>query len=110
MNSEELKALLEGVKNGTIEIDRAFKEIKALPYEDLGFAKIDHHRSIRVGYPEVVYCEGKTSKQIVEIIKRLMEKNNNILATRASKDDFAAVSEVISDAEYHEAARIIVVK
>ncbi len=110
MNSEELKALLEGVKNGTVEIDRAFKEIKALPYEDLGFAKIDHHRSIRVGYPEVVYCEGKTSGQIVEIVKRLMEKNNNILATRASKEDFAAVSAVIADAEYHEAARIIVVK
>jgi len=110
MNSDQLKALLEGVKNGTVDIDHAFKEIKALPYEDLGFAKIDHHRSIRVGYPEVVYCEGKTSSQIVEIIKRLMEKNNNILATRASKEDFAEVSKVIPDAEYHEIARIIVVR
>ncbi len=110
MNSEELKSLLEGVKNGTVDIDLAYKEIKALPYEDIGFAKIDHHRSIRVGYPEVIYCEGKTSGQIAEIVKRLMEKNNNILATRASKEDFAAVREIITDAEYHEAARIIVVK
>lgn len=110
MNSEELKSLLEGVKNGTVDIDLAYKEIKALPYEDIGFAKIDHHRSIRVGYPEVIYCEGKTSRQIAEIVKRLMEKNNNILATRASKEDFAAVREIITDAEYHEAARIIVVK
>ncbi len=110
MNSDQLKALLEGVKDGTVEIERAFKEIKALPYEDLGFAKIDHHRNIRNGYPEVVYCEGKTSRQIVEIIRRLMVKDNNILATRASQENFDAVSEVIAEAEYHADARIIVVK
>lgn len=110
MNSDELKILLEGVKNGSVDIEHAFKEIKALPYEDLGFAKVDHHRSIRNGYPEVIYCEGKTSRQIVEIIKRLMAKNNNILATRASQEVFDAVSQVISEAEYHADARIIVVK
>lgn len=110
MNSDQLKALLEGVKAGTVEIEQAFKEIKALPYEDLGFAKIDHHRGIRNGYPEVVYCEGKTSRQIVEIIQRLMAKDNNILATRASRENFDAVSEVITDAEYHAAARIIIVR
>lgn len=110
MNSDELKTLLEGVKSGSVDIEQAFKEIKALPYEDLGFAKVDHHRSIRNGYPEVIYCEGKTSRQIVEIVKRLMAKNNNILATRASKEVFDAVSEVISEAEYHADARIIVVK
>lgn len=110
MNSDELKTLLEGVKSGSVDIEQAFKEIKALPYEDLGFAKVDHHRSIRNGYPEVIYCEGKTSRQIVEIVNRLMAKNNNILATRASKEVFDAVSEVISEAEYHAEARIIVVK
>lgn len=110
MNSEELKKLLANVKDGTVEIEQAYKEIKALPYEDLGFAKLDHHRNIRNGYPEVIYCEGKTNKQIVEIIQRLMLKNNNILATRASREVYDAISEIISDAEYHIDARVVVVK
>ena len=110
MNSNELKKLLEDVKNGSVEIEEAFKEIKSLPYEDLGYAKLDHHRSIRNGYPEVVYCEGKTNKQIVGIIERLMLKNNNILATRASREVYDAISEITCDAEYHIEARIVVVK
>jgi len=110
MNSDELKKLLEDVKDGTVEIEQAYKEIKALPYEDLGFAKLDHHRNIRNGYPEVIYCEGKTNKQIVEIIQRLMLKNNNILATRASREVYDAISEVICEAEYHVEARVVVVK
>ena len=110
MNSKELKKLLEDVKNGTVEIEQAYKEIKALPYEDLGFAKLDHHRSIRNGYPEVIYCEGKTNNQIADIVQRLMLKNNNILATRASREVYDAISEVTCDAEYHAAARIVVVK
>ncbi len=110
MNSNELKKLLEDVKNGSVEIDQAYKKIKDLPYEDLGFAKVDHHRSIRNGYPEVIYCEGKTTKQIAEIVRRLMEKNNNILATRASREVYDAISEVTCDAEYHSDARVVVVK
>lgn len=110
MNSTELKKLLEGVKDGTVDIEKAYKEIKALPYEELGFAKVDHHRNIRNGYPEVIYCEGKTCPQIVEIVKRLMAKNNNILATRASREVFEAVSQVTSGAEYHADARVVVVK
>ncbi len=110
MNSDELKKLLEDVKNGYVEIEQAYKEIKALPYEDIGFAKLDHHRNIRNGYPEVIYCEGKTIKQIVEIVRRLMLKNNNILATRASQEVYAAISELTCDAQYHSDARIVVVK
>lgn len=110
MNSNELKKLLEDVKNGSVEIEEAFKEIKALPYEDMGFAKLDHHRNIRTGYPEVIYCEGKTNKQIVAIVERLMLKNNNILATRASREVYDAISEITCDAEYHMDARIVVVK
>lgn len=110
MNSNELKKLLEDVKNGSVEIDQAYKKIKDLPYEDLGFAKVDHHRSIRNGYPEVIYCEGKTTKQIAEIVRRLMEKNNNILATRASREVYDAISEVTCDAEYHSDARVVVIK
>ena len=110
MNSDELKKFLEDVKNGYVEIEQAYKEIKALPYEDIGFAKLDHHRNIRNGYPEVIYCEGKTIKQIVEIVRRLMLKNNNILATRASQEVYAAISELTCDAQYHSDARIVVVK
>ncbi len=110
MNSNELKKLLEDVKNGSVDVEHAYKEIKDLPYEDLGFAKVDHHRAIRNGYPEVIYCEGKTINQIVEIVERLMEKNNNILATRASREVYDAISEITCDAEYHRAARIVVVK
>ena len=110
LDSQELKQLLEDVKNGSIDIEQAYKEIKALPYEDLGFAKLDHHRTIRNGYPEVIYCEGKTNKQIVEIVQKLMLKNNNILATRASQEVYDAISELTSDAEYHTEAKIVVVK
>ncbi|WP_024831555.1 nickel pincer cofactor biosynthesis protein LarB [Ruminiclostridium josui] len=110
MNSNDLKKLLEDVKNGSIDVEHAYKEIKNLPYEDLGFAKVDHHRAIRNGYPEVIYCEGKTINQIVEIVERLMEKNNNILATRASREVYDAISEITCDAEYHRDARIVVIK
>lgn len=110
MNSNDLKKLLEDVKNGSVDVEHAYKEIKDLPYEDLGFAKVDHHRAIRNGYPEVIYCEGKTINQIVEIVERLMEKNNNILATRASREVYDAISEITCDAEYHRDARIVVVK
>lgn len=110
MNSNELKKLLEDVKNGSIDIEQAYKEIKALPYEDLGFAKLDHHRAIRNGYPEVIYCQGKTNAQIVEIVQRLMLKTNNILATRASREVYDAICSLTGEAEYHEEARIVVVK
>lgn len=110
MNSNDLKKLLEDVKNGSVDVEHAYKEIKDLPYEDLGFAKVDHHRAIRNGYPEVIYCEGKTVNQIVEIVEKLMERNNNILATRASREVFDAISEITCDAEYHKEARIVVIK
>jgi NCAIR mutase (PurE)-related protein len=110
MDEESLKNLLENVQNGQVDIKEALKELKKLPFEDLGFAKIDHHRNIRNGYPEVIYCQGKTLDQIKAIASRLMEKNNNIMATRAGKEVFEAVKEVTSDAVYYEAARIVVVK
>jgi NCAIR mutase (PurE)-related protein len=109
MNSDELKKLLEDVRDGKIDTDKAFNELKVLPYEELGFAKLDHHRHIRNGYPEVIYCQGKTNRQITEIVGRLMLKNNNILATRASREVYDAISEVTCDAEYHQEARIVVV-
>jgi NCAIR mutase (PurE)-related protein len=85
-------------------------ELKSLPFEDLGFAKLDHHRSLRNGFPEVVYCQGKTVMQVQAIVKKLMEKDNNIMATRAGRDVYEGIREITEDAVYHEAARIVVVK
>lgn len=110
MNSDSILKLLENVKSGQVSIEDALLEFKKLPFEDLGFAKPDHHRNIRNGYPEVIYCQGKTVEQIVAIVKNLMIRNNNIMATRAGKEVFLAIKEVTEDAIYHEAARIVVVK
>ena len=110
MNTENLKQLLETVKDGRLSIDNAMQELKKLPFEDLGFAKVDHHRSLRNGYPEVIYSEGKTVEQVKAIVLRLMEHDNNILATRASKEVYEGIREITDDAVYYEMARIVVVK
>ena len=110
MNTESLKKLLENVRSGEVGIDSALLELKKLPFEDLGFAKVDHHRKIRNGYPEVIYCQGKTLEQIKAIVLRLMEHDNNIMATRAGIDVFEAIGEITDDAVYYEQARIVVVK
>jgi NCAIR mutase (PurE)-related protein len=110
MNTKILIQLLENVKNGKVSIDDAVRELKKLPFEDMGFAKVDHHRAIRNGYPEVIYCEGKTIGQVKIIVEKLMEGNNNIMATRASGEIFEGIREVTGDAVFYEAARIVVVK
>lgn len=110
MDAEKLKQLLENVKSGEVAIEDAMDKLKNLPFEDLGFAKVDHHRNIRNGYPEVIYSQGKTVEQVKAIVKRLMERNNNIMATRASREVYEGIREVTDDAVYYEAARIVVVK
>lgn len=110
MNNESLRQLLENVKSGTVEINEALATLKSLPFEDIGFAKIDHHRAIRNGYPEVIYCQGKTIEQIKAIVTKLIGQDVNILATRASREIYNAIREVTDDSEYHELARIVVVK
>ncbi len=110
MDSEALKKMLEDVKNGQLSVDEALIDLKKLPFEDLGFAKVDHHRNIRNGYPEVIYCQGKAIDQIVSIIEKLMKSNNNIMATRASREVFDKIREITDDAVYYEDARIVVVK
>ncbi len=110
MDAEALKNLLENVKNGGISVDNAVSQLKTLPFEDLGFAKVDHHRNLRNGYPEVVYCQGKTVEQIKAIVLRLMEKDNNIMATRAGKEVYEGILEITDDAVYYDVARIVVIK
>lgn len=108
---KKLRHLFEMIRGGEISIDDALGETKFLPYHDMGFAKIDHHRHLRQGFPEVVYCQGKTSEQVVAIMKRLAETSQgNILATRATVEVYEEVIKLLPDAVYHSLARIISVK
>ena len=110
MDSSDLKALLKNVKSGHIDLDTAYQRLKKLPFEDLGYARVDTHRCMRNGVPEVIYCEGKTVPQIQGITKKLVQHHCNILATRASREVYDGVREVLPDCEYHEMARIVVAK
>lgn len=110
MDPENLKKLLENVKSGGVSVEDALSELRVLPFEDLGFAKVDHHRNIRNGYPEVIYCQGKTVEHIKAIVLKLMERGSNIMATRAGREVYEGIREITEDAVYYEAARIVVVK
>jgi pyridinium-3,5-biscarboxylic acid mononucleotide synthase len=110
MNSQYLKQLLQEVRDGELDLDSAMQRLKTFPYEDLGYAKVDHHRCVRSGVPEVVYCAGKTIAQIKEIISKITAHHCNVLATRAGREVFDAVQEVLPDSQYYEMARIIVAK
>jgi pyridinium-3,5-biscarboxylic acid mononucleotide synthase len=109
MNEAKLKRLLQQVKTGAVPIDEALNELRGLPFEDLGFARIDHHRTLRTGYPEVVYCAGKTPEQCAKIVQRLATHDHVILATRASQEAYQAIAEVSPQARYYEIARIVLV-
>ena len=110
MNSKEMENFLKNIKNGDISIKDGMDKLKDLSYSDLGFAKIDNHRELRVGYPEVIYCEGKTVKQIKGIVSLMLTKDVNILGTRATKLMYEGVKEICGDAVYNELARTIVIK
>jgi len=110
MNKSDVKHLLEAIKKNDITIEDAVKIIEDLPYKDLGFAKIDNARELRVGYPEVIYCEGKTVEQVKSIVQYMLTKENNILATRASEEMFLAVREICADAKYNSLGRTITVR
>jgi len=109
MIKEKMHRLLEDVKNGVVEVDVALDSLKNMPYEDLGFAKVDHHREMRKGFPEVIFCQGKTTSQIVEIIKIMCDNSRTILATRASPEAYQAVRALFDEAVYSELGRTIVI-
>lgn len=106
---EKLKDLLERLQGGDVSIESALAELNHLPYEDLGFAKLDHHRALRRGFPEVVLGLGKTPEQIALITKSLTEKTDRVLVTRATPEAFAMVRSSVPDAQFHEASKAIVV-
>jgi NCAIR mutase (PurE)-related protein len=110
MTEKTLRELLEAVRGGQQSVEQAITRLRAMPFEDIGFAKIDHHRSIRCGFPEVIYCEGKTADQVAAIFARCAEAGANIIATRASRGVFDAVARGHAKAEYHETARAITLR
>ena len=110
MNKEELKNLLKSVKNNEIAIDKALEIMENLPYKELGFATIDNHREIRVGYPEVIYCQGKTVEQVKGIIQFMLTQDNNILATRANEKMYQAVTTFCPEARYNPLGRTISIR
>ena len=109
MNKADITKLLQRVKNNELEVEAALGILEDLPYKELGFAKIDNHREIRVGYPEVIYCEGKTVEQVKSIIEFMLTKDNNILATRASEKMYEAVKTICAEAKYNPMGRTITI-
>lgn len=109
MEAERLRALLEAVRTGDTPVDEAMSRLHDLPYEDLGFAKLDHHRSLRNGFPEVIFCEGKATEHTVAIACRLRERSAKVLATRAKPEVAEALKSALPESVYHPQARIVVV-
>jgi NCAIR mutase (PurE)-related protein len=110
LNADSIRKLFEQVRKGRLSPDEGVERLRHLPFEDLGFAKVDHHRRLRVGMPEVVFGQGKTPAQMAEIFTRLAKHGGNVLATRASEEQFAAVKKKLRRAEYRELARAIVLQ
>jgi len=108
MNLENLKGLLEQVQKGSMDLETALGRLKKLPYDDIEFAKIDNHRSIRTGIQEVIYCHGKTVEHIVAIARKMSDNHFNILGTRVNQEVFDEIRKEIKDCCYHKEARIVV--
>ncbi|HXG36921.1 MAG TPA: nickel pincer cofactor biosynthesis protein LarB [Dehalococcoidia bacterium] len=107
MDESRLRELLGSLQAGAIDIEEALQRLRALPYESLGFAELDHHRALRKGFPEVIFGEGKTVEQVVAIAERLLEANDRLLVTRVGPEYFEALQARIPQAVYHSQARAI---
>ena len=107
MDRSQIEKLLNEVRDGNTAVADALERLRTLPFEDLGFAKLDHHRALRTGMPEVIFAESKTPAQVAMIFARMANAGGNVLATRASRTVYEAVLEAEPRAEYHEAARAV---
>ena len=110
MKEQYVRELMEQVKEGSVTVDEACEKLKDLPFKDMGFANVDNHRALRTGFPEVIFCQGKTPEQIRLIMSELVKEGGTIMGTRASAADFEEVKKSLPDAEYFETARIIAVR
>ena len=109
VDAKRLQALLQQVANGEVTAEQAAERLSGLPYADLGHAKVDHHRDLRCGFPEVVFAEGKTTDQVRSIAREILSRGEVLLGTRASASQYQAVAQVAPDARYFEGSRLIVV-
>ncbi|HZK25040.1 MAG TPA: nickel pincer cofactor biosynthesis protein LarB [Oscillospiraceae bacterium] len=109
MDKKQLHSLLSQVQNGTVAVADALQRLRNFDYEDLGFAKVDHHRALRQGFPEVIFCPHKTTAQIVSIAARLAQNNTTVLATRAAAHIFEALQASLPQVEYHELPQVVVI-
>lgn len=109
MNRDRLRELLASVAAGETDVDAALGRFEGWPYEDVGFARVDHHRHLRLGTPEVIYGEGKSPEQLVQIAGRIVEREANVLITRAGRSVYEAVRHAYPDSVFHEAARCITI-
>ena len=110
MHEQKIREIMLEVADKKLKVDDAVKKLKFLPFEDLGYAKIDHHRSLRKGFPEVVYCQNKSAKQVVGIVKKLAQNNSQILATRATEEMFKEVRKNIKNAQYNKISKTIIIR
>jgi pyridinium-3,5-biscarboxylic acid mononucleotide synthase len=109
MDKKRIKKLLEDVKAGNLSVAGALENLRDLPYEDIGYAKLDLHRSLRTGFPEVVFCQGKTGKQAAQIVEKLAKHHEKIIATRVTKDVSEILSETVPEGKYYPEAGMFVV-
>ncbi|MGI6685426.1 MAG: nickel pincer cofactor biosynthesis protein LarB [Bacillota bacterium] len=107
MDLEKIRSILLKVQSGGTSVEEALEKLRHLPYEDLGFAKVDHHRALRNGYPEVIFCQGKTVEQVIMIMEKLIRHNPIVLGTRATPEMYHEVAQVIPQVKYYELGRVI---
>jgi NCAIR mutase (PurE)-related protein len=105
MDPNKIEQLLADVRRGRVTVKQAYERLKHLPFEDLGFAKVDHHRSLRTGFPEVVFAPGKTAEQIIDIVRSLNEKGHDVLVTRLGAATAAELEAAVPGVKYHPVAR-----
>jgi pyridinium-3,5-biscarboxylic acid mononucleotide synthase len=109
MNPKQVLELLEQVRKGTVTPDQGLERLKHLPFEDLGFARVDHHRTLRQGFPEVIFGTGKTPDQVAGIVKSLMRQKSNILVTRTNDETFKRVHRFVPKAQFNPSAKAITI-
>ncbi|MCE2439661.1 MAG: nickel pincer cofactor biosynthesis protein LarB [Candidatus Latescibacteria bacterium] len=110
MTPEQVRQVLEAVRKNQLDVDGAMDRLKKLPFEDLGFAHVDHHRAMRQGFPEVIFCQGKTTEHVVEIARRISEAGSALLATRANREQADAVRSALPEADYNALARTLSIR
>jgi pyridinium-3,5-biscarboxylic acid mononucleotide synthase len=110
VTEDQIRRILEEYKSGTLSSEDALHRLRSLPFEDLGFANVDHHRTLRQGFPEVIFGMGKTVDQVGKIVESMNKHNHNILVTRTTAAHFERVREIAPEAKFHETARAIVIQ